>query len=89
MIKRCTLKSLPGNLHVIQPLPVLVWSVNGVYVAVFVEANISASGETVEEAVDGLADIIASKFHLFTRNILGIYPRWQLDILQQYVVDCR
>ena len=78
------LKSLPGNLHVIRSIPISVWPIHGVYVASFVEANILASGETSEEAVDNVADIIASKFHLFSRNTLGIYPRWQLDILQQY-----
>ena len=89
MIKHCTLKSLPDDsVHVIQPIPVLVWSVNGAYVATFAESNISASGETAEEAVDNVADIIASKFHLFTRKTLGMYPRRQLHILQRYMAGC-
>ena len=84
------LKSLPDDsIRVVRPIPVLVQSESGAYVASLMNSTITASGETVEEAADGLADIIASKFHLFSRkeSILGEQLRRQLHTLRQYLIE--
>ena len=81
-------QSLPDDsIRVVRPIPVLVRPESGAYVVSLGDSAISASGETVEEAVAGLADIIASKFHLFSRkeSILGERPRRQLHTLRQYL----
>ena len=73
------------SIRVIQSIPVSVYIGNGFYTASF--SSISASGDTEEEAVDNLADIIVSKFHLFSQkeSILGEHPRRQLRELRQYL----
>ncbi len=78
--------SLP-DCHVDHPLPVVVQPESGVYMASLFDIAISASGESPEEAIDSLKDIVAAKFRLFTKeeSILGEQPRRQLGALRQFI----
>ena len=81
-----TLESLPDrSIRVLRPLRAVVQPVSGVYMASLVDTTISASGETLEDAVESLKDIVAAKFRLFSReeNILGDHPGNQLRVLKQ------
>lgn len=81
-----SLTSLPDRtIRVVRPLRTVVRPASGVYLASLVDTTISASGETLEDAVASLKDIVAAKFRLFSRkeNILGDHPRHQLRVLQQ------
>ena len=80
------LTSLPDrSIRVLRPLLALVQPKSGVYMASLVDTTISASGESQEEAVDSLNDIVAAKFSLFSQkeSILGKQPRSQLRVLRQ------
>ena len=81
-----TLTSLPDrSIRVLHPLRAVVQPKSGVYMASLVDTTISASGESLVEAVDSLKDIVAAKFRLFSRkeSILGEQLRRQLRVLQQ------
>ena len=80
--------SLPDrSIRVLHPLRAVVQPKSGVYMASLVDTTISASGESLVEAVDGLKDIVAAKFRLFSRkeSILGEQPRRQLRVLRQFL----
>ena len=80
------LTSLPDrSIRVLHPLRAVVQPKSGVYMASLVDTTISASGESLAEALDSLKDIVAAKFRLFSRkeSILGEQPRHQLRVLQQ------
>ena len=82
------IQSLPDrSIQVIQPLTALVEPMGGVYLASLTGARISASGESPEEAIDSLKDIVAAKFRLFSReeSRLGIHPREELCALRQFL----
>ncbi len=80
-----TISILPDpSIRVLQPIP---FTVDGEYVAVVSNTSISASGESLEEAVENLADIIALTFRLYCRkeNNLSQRLRQQLQILRRYL----
>ena len=80
------LTTLPDrSIRVVRSLPAVVRPTSGVYMASLVDTTISASGETMMDAVESLKDIVAAKFRLFSRNesILGTELRCQLRVLQQ------
>ncbi len=50
--------------------------------------NIAASGDTIDEALRNLADIVGAKFSLYSsvdRQTLGPEPARQLNILRQHI----
>jgi hypothetical protein len=78
----------PHQLDVLQPLPVVVTRLGpGNFVASFAPANVNASGDSSEEAVENLKDMIAAKYEYFSRlsNRLGPMPRKELAVLGQYI----
>jgi len=80
------LTTLPDrSIRVVRSLPAVVRPTSGVYMASLVDTTISASGETMMDALESLKDIVAAKFRLFSRNesILGTELRRQLHVLQQ------
>jgi len=82
------LTSLPDpSIRLLNPLPVVVQADSGVYMASLVDTDISASGESLAEAVDNLKDIVVAKFRLFSQkeSILGEQPRRQLDVLRRFL----
>ena len=80
------LTSLPDrSIRVVHPLRIVVRPKSGVYMASLVDAAISASGESLADAVESLKDVVAAKFRLFSRkeSILGKHLRCQLHVLRQ------
>jgi hypothetical protein len=58
------------------------------YVAMFVEANLASSGDTVHEAVDNLKDFMAEVFRKYSSlppQKLGPGPKKQLQVLKQFI----
>lgn len=58
------------------------------YIATFFDANIGASGETREEAINNLKDIIITNFEILTNHDesqLGPEPLRQLRVLEKFV----
>ena len=56
------------------------------FVAEFPEANIAASGETHDEAIENLKDMLFGMFrHLSATDNLGKEPKRQLKILESYI----
>jgi predicted RNase H-like HicB family nuclease len=58
------------------------------FVASFFDANLSASGDTQEEAVRNLKDIVAAAFEVLTEHdpkTLGPGPAKQLHVLKQFL----
>ena len=88
IVRFTAIASLPDrSIRVLHPLRAVVKPTDGVYMASLTDTSISASGESLAEAVDSLKDIVAAKFRLFTRNesILGEQPRSQLRVLRQFL----
>jgi hypothetical protein len=76
----------------IRPIPVSIerdGDSNGddCYVASFVRASIFMSGDTQQEALEGLREIIVDTFRFYTVNesILGKYPQRQLEVLRKFM----
>lgn len=81
------LSSFP-NMTVKKPLVVSIVFNGDDFVATFFDAAISVTGDTAEESVWNLQDIIALKFHRFSAlpsTSLGKIPSKQLAILREYV----
>ena len=58
------------------------------YIASFYDANLSTSGDTVEEAYDNLKNIIISYFNILNRhkeNELGPGPLMQKKVLNHFM----
>lgn len=78
----------PEPYEVIKPLYVSVRVEEGQYIASFFDANLSASGDTREEAVLNLKDIIATTFEILgtmDESELGPGPLQQRKVLEEYV----
>ena len=76
----------------IRPIPVSIYQdgdSNGddCYIASFVEASISISGDTQQEALEGLREILVDTFRFYTVNegILGKHPKKQLEVLRKFI----
>ena len=81
----------PEPYKVTRPFSVLVQASGDEYIATFFDANLSASGETQEEAVRNLKDIIVIVFESLTEHDdkqLGIGPARQLKVLGQFLRRC-
>lgn len=85
-----TITSLTADLVVANPIPVAVEEIEQTFVASFEAANINASGDTWNEAVSNLGDVIVSVFHLLgslPAHQLGPLPRQEISVLRSYVRD--
>lgn len=86
------LRSLaPEPIEVIQEIPVVVRRIGDEgdnFVATFHEANVNASGDTPEESVANLREILAANFQHFLSlpgSKLGPEPRRQLEVLKTFL----
>ena len=71
-----------------KPIPVSILIDGEDCTASFMDANISASGDTAQEAFRNLCDIIVAKFRLFESlpaKKLGREPARQLAIMREFV----
>ncbi|MFN0053252.1 MAG: hypothetical protein ACKV0T_13800 [Planctomycetales bacterium] len=78
----------PASLTVIKPIPVAICRNDDDFSASFFDANIHATGDSEQEAFDGLREIIAAKFELYDshdQSRLGPDPLRQIAVLRQYV----
>jgi len=79
----------PEPVELVKPLNVVVQRADEDFTASFFDANINASGETEEEAVSNLKDMIVATFELLSRSLsahqLGPGPRKQLGVLSQFL----
>jgi len=78
----------PASLQVIRPFQVVVTANNDAYVATWYDAHLSASGDTREEAVYNLKDVIAGAMEVLgahSEDQLGPAVARQLKVLQQFV----
>ncbi|MBM4045752.1 MAG: hypothetical protein FJ279_11605 [Planctomycetes bacterium] len=79
----------PEPIEVIKPFHVVVQNKGDGFVATFFDANINASGETEEEAVSNLKDMIAGTFECLDRRLkaaqLGPGPRKQISVLRKFI----
>ncbi|KKN40976.1 hypothetical protein LCGC14_0728080 [marine sediment metagenome] len=82
------LTSLPDPaIRVVRPLPAAVWPNAGEFLALLDDTSIGATGDTLENAKENLADIVAAKFRLFSRkeNVLSEHLQRQLRMLQGHL----
>jgi hypothetical protein len=78
----------PGLLKLICPFTVVVRQADEEFVAEFVDANLTAYGDTKTEAVWNLKDVVADTFGMLTKlggDKLGPGPKRQLQVLQQFI----
>jgi hypothetical protein len=83
-----TIASLAAEHLVLRrPIPVVIEEDDGVFVASFLDANINASGDTLQDAYEALKEFIASRFRLLERHIaeLGNEPMRQLTVLRDFM----
>ena len=78
----------PEPFEVINEILVVVQPTDDDYMASFFDANIHASGDTQEEAVANLKDIMLIMFRRFEKepsNRLGPEPKRQLAVLRNFL----
>ena len=78
----------PAPWEVLKPVMVVVRAMGDEYVASFFDANLSASGDTPEEAVANLKDIIAAVYEILAdhdEKQLGPGPSRQLHTLREFI----
>jgi predicted RNase H-like HicB family nuclease len=78
----------PEPYEVIKPLLATVRMVDAQYVASFVDANVASGGETLEEAMSNLKDMIVGTFELLNEtedSELGPGPSRQKAILKEFI----
>jgi len=78
----------PEPLEVIRPFHVTVEPYENEYRASFFDANLSAFGETRNEAIWNLKDIISATFEMFvdvSEAKLGPGPARQFRVLQEFI----
>lgn len=76
------------KLGLLRDIPVTIRHTGDDCVATFFDANLSASGDTPEEAFFNLKDILATTFHMFSQMdpaILGPMPKRQLRVLSEFM----
>jgi predicted RNase H-like HicB family nuclease len=78
-------------LEVLKPIPVtLEPDVDGGYIASFLDASVASGGETVQDAVESLQDLLAASFEQLVAlpdSKLGPRMRREREILLEFV--CR
>lgn len=78
----------PEPYEAIKPFHAVIELQEGEYIASFFDANINASGETPEEAVNNLKDIIIANFELFKEYDeahLGPIPSRKIKVLKEFI----
>ena len=78
----------PAPYEVIQEIPVWVRPEDDSYVASFVDGNVNASGETVNDAVDNLKDVMTALLESLgslSKRRLGKGPARQLAALRAFI----
>ena len=78
----------PEPLEIIGPIHAVIQATEHEYLAVFLEANLGASGETRSEALDGLKDQIISTFERLSAKSddrLGPGPLRQKRVLESLI----
>ena len=78
----------PERYEVLKPFHVVVRPHEDEYIASFVEANINASGDTIEEAVRNVKDVILATFEDLLEHgesQLGPGPLRQVRVLQAFI----
>lgn len=70
-----------------RPFQVVVQPSDGEYIATLFDANLGMSGDTAEDAVEGLKMIIVDTFDYYDENesILGPGPARQLAVLRELI----
>jgi hypothetical protein len=80
-----------ADLEVLKPIPVtLEPDVDGSYIASFLDASVASGGETVQDAVESLQDMLAASFEQLValpESRLGPRMRREREILSEFV--CR
>ncbi len=80
---------LDTQFKIVKPIPVIIMKFSpGNYIANVPIANIGASGDTVQEAINNLKDTIAAKYRLFASKppkVLGTGPTKQLHFLKEHI----
>lgn len=74
----------PELFELLRDIPVIVRAVDRGYVASFVDANVNASGDSPNDAVANLKDVMVGLFDLLAskpRQVLGKGPARQLAVL--------
>lgn len=78
----------PDPYDVLTTIQIVVRAQEDEYLATFFDANLSASGETPEEAVMGLKDVIAAAYEALSEHEeeqLGPGPARQLAVLREFI----
>jgi predicted RNase H-like HicB family nuclease len=77
----------PEPVELLKPIQTLLQQSGEDYVATFLDANINASGETQEEAITNLKDVIVGSFDALeaSSDKLGPGPSRQLAVLRQFL----
>jgi hypothetical protein len=77
----------PEPFELLKPIQAVVQQIGEDYVATFFDANINASGETQEEAITNLKDLLVGSFETFAgiTDKLGPGPSRQLAVLRQFL----
>ncbi len=76
-----------------RPIPVVVWNYSfesSSYVASMSDANVNASGDTPQEAINNLKDVIAAKMTFFSSRALSDFGkklRKQYSVLRCFIYD--
>jgi len=78
----------PEPYELLKPFRVIVVESDGEYIASFYDANLSASGDTSEEAVLNLKDTIVAVFEMLNSTCpenLGPGPARQIAVLREFI----
>lgn len=81
--------ALDSGYLVRKPILAVVRKVDTGFVASFVDANIHASGDTIDDAAEGLKSLIMDLFDLLRNQppkTLGPGPKQQLSVLSSYII---
>jgi hypothetical protein len=86
-------QNLGSSLQVLEPFRIVVQPIDDGFVASFAEANVNASGENADEALDNLVSIIRDLYLLFSekKDRLGPEPSRQYSILLSHIslsIEC-
>lgn len=78
----------PEPYELVTPFLVIIEKSDDQYISSFADANISASGDTLEEAILNFKDVLLGTFDLLnslSEDELGPMPQKQFAILKEYV----
>jgi hypothetical protein len=80
-------QSLCSYLKVLKPFEIAIEAIDNGFVSSFSDANINASGDSADEALDNLISMIGDLYQLFAEEVnqLGPEPTLQYSILQKHL----